>query len=92
MPWHFIVPWSVGEWHFEWRDFKAKSMWPPKQFIRDTDLGWLIDDSGTEELDEGARAPHVRFEVLAQGVKRITAVAASGDGPRTKLKICGTGV
>ena len=72
VPWPVVIPGSVGDWRYEWREFKANNLWPPRQFIRDTDLQWCTDDSGAEDVDDQSGAPDVQFDVgvPAQGVKR----------------------
>ena len=29
VPWPIVVPESVGDWRYEWREFKANNLWPP---------------------------------------------------------------
>ena len=87
VPWPVVIPGSVGDWRYEWREFKANNLWPPRQFIRDTDLEWCTDDSGAEDVDDQSGAPDVQFDmgIPAQGVKR-TARSAEPDLPVPKKR------
>ena len=87
VPWLVIVPGLVGDWRYEWRDFKASSLWPPRHLIRDTDLEWCTDDSGAEDVDIRSGAPDVQLDVGVQvlGVKRA-ARSAEPELPEPKKR------
>ena len=87
VPWPVVIPGSVGDWRYEWQEFKANSLWPPRQFIRDTDLECCTDDSGAEDMDDQSGAPDVQFDVgiPVHGVKR-TARSAAPDVPEPKKR------
>ena len=72
VPWLVVILGSVGDWHYEWKEFKASRLWPSRQFIRDSKLEWVTDESGAEGLDEAPGAPAVQFDVdvPGQGIKR----------------------
>ena len=63
---------SVGDLRYDRKEFKARKLWPSRQFIRDADLEWVTDDSGAEDVDERSGTPDVQFNVAVQGqgVKR----------------------
>ena len=80
VPWSVVVPGSVGDWRYEWKEFGARRLWPSRHFIRDTELDWVTDDSGAEEVEEKSFTPDIRFgmEVPGQGVKRKAPADVTG--------------
>ena len=72
VPWPVVVPGSLGDWRYYWKEFGARRLWLSRHFIRDADLKWVTDNSGAEDVDEKSGTPNVQFdmEVPRQGVKR----------------------
>ena len=89
LSWPVVVPGSVGDWRYEWKEFGARRLWPSRHFIRDTHLEWVPDDSGAEEVHEKSGTTDIRFdmEVPGQGVKRKAPAEQTGaQDNRSKVR------